>query len=142
MRFEIGAAGVEQNALADECNVGRGTATPTRAIAQMCNARSTLGVACGDREKGVRTQALERGLIQPTQRKSRSPRELTDAATVAARIEHIGRQRREPAREIVAAGTRTHVLQIQSWRTDEIDLLDASRFGLGAKGGQRERLRE
>src|ERR1700733_14815330 len=103
MGLEIDAAGVEQDALADQRYVWpRGAAAARRPVAKVCDAGAALGVAGRYREERAGARAAQRPLVEPAQLESVRARQLRDRPAVAARIEHVGRQRGEPAGEVGA----------------------------------------
>ena len=64
--------------------------------------RVRVGARDGEERAGV--QFLECGVIVKTERPALTSREFLQGAPIAQRIQHVGRQRGEPARQVIARG--------------------------------------
>ena len=149
MRLQIHAAGIEENALADEGDVGRGrrVATPRRPVSADARCRrSRLGIAAGHGEECAGAGALAaRASSSHVKRRPCWRARSRDRALVAARIEHVGWQRGEPARQVGAARDGCRVACIAALVPAQHDDLFAcgARHAAGArKLGSAKRVRK
>ena len=69
-------------------------------------------IAARYREKGAGAQPLECRLAVEFEADLQVPREFVQKPTIAARVERIGRQRRQPSGQIVAGGRRQREIEL------------------------------
>ena len=140
--FEVGAAGIEDDSLADE-RYDRPCLGSIRSIAQAHDSRIMPCAALGDRQEGARA-----GLGQFLHRQEFSlpalfPGDALDEPAIGRRIQHVGGQCRKPPRQIEALRLDQRAFQVVSL----CGTRDAQRFqwflvfGLALECGQREIMR-
>ena len=114
--FQVDTAGIEQDALADEQRDRSGAPPAARGRGGTCRC-AMLGdravVAGGDGEEGVGSGTPQRRLTHPGHLEAIAARELGHRGAVAARVENVRRQSREPAGEIGACGADRGVAGVQ-----------------------------
>src|SRR5690606_33575688 len=125
VRLQIRTAGIEENALADERDIRASARAAPRTVSKMDDACFAVHVARGYGQKSVRAEALQCALIQPAHREPVVFRKLRDRAPVAARVELVWRQSRQPAREIVSAGGGDGVSKIDLLIAEELHARNA-----------------
>jgi hypothetical protein len=139
VRLQVGAAGIETNTLAHQADFRRrGSA---RTIGQAHDSRIARGIGARDGQERSRTQALEVGLAVEFKAQAQAPGNLLQVAAVGARIEGIGRQRREPSGEVVAGGSRERDIQVGEFRgAREVDARQTiASLGLALERGEAKR---
>ena len=136
MGLEIHPAGIEEDALADQRDIGGAAARARRPVPQVRDAGPGLIVPCAHGEEGIGAGAPQGALVPPAQRQADGRRARRgDRPPVALRVQHVRRQRGQPARKIRAPGGRRGVACIDAF------LARAVRPGAGAARGAR-RLRK
>ena len=112
MGLEVGAAGIEADALANQRNgrLARGAARP---IADAQDAGVASRAAATDGKEGTGAEARQLGLAIEARRQAGAACQRHGQAPIACRIEPIRRQRGEPADQVRACGGGFRALPVE-----------------------------
>ncbi len=147
VRLQVRAAGIEANAFADETQIGwrcgaRGAGARVAAppIREVHDARVARRVAAGYGKECLGAESPQSRLAVEGEFEFEPACEFLEQAPIGARIELVRRQRRQPAREVVAGGRRDAAVEIGAvQRSGEVDASQAHtrlRFALEACQGK------
>ena len=141
MGFQIRAAGIEADPFAHQAQCGRGAAP--RSVGQAGDPGIARAVAARYREKCARAQAPEGGLAVKLEPQLETACEFLQQAAVAACVEGVGRQCREPTRQIVSGGGRERYIKIGEFssRGNVHSCQLFARFRLAFERGEAKRCR-
>ena len=124
-RFQIGSAGVENDALADETQISAGVLL-AGTITETDDPGTIVGVALGDRKERACTQFFEFLACKAFVLPARCPGEIAHKIRIADRIQLIGGHGGEPTRQVITFrlrdGSRRVSALIHAQQTDALYL--------------------
>ena len=143
MRLQIDAAGIKQNAFADEGDVRRARLVAFRSVRQMRNAGVAIRVGSGHRQEGIGAHPPQGRLVEPLESQLVVPRQLRNRVVIPARIEYVRWQGGQPAHEVGSAGRGDGIRNVNFRRAHQKKRsIPASSSELGPKGRHLKRARE